>query len=176
MNGVNINLFQFDYDLTWMAFFMDAENHFYARYGGREDGSAESHLTKASLLKVMAEVLKLHEQGQVLSDGSEPAAEPVRTPEDIAPLARELKRNPGGECIHCHQVKGGELQRLREEGKFSRGLVFTYPMPRVVGIEVDPDDQCAVRAVRAASPAAAAGVLPGDRLRTAAGRRLLTAA
>ena len=53
MNGVNINLFQFDYDLTWMAFFMDAHDGIYARYGGREDHDAESHLTKPSLLRVM---------------------------------------------------------------------------------------------------------------------------
>jgi len=34
MNGVNIHLFQFERDLTWMAFFMDANDRFYARYGG----------------------------------------------------------------------------------------------------------------------------------------------
>ena len=36
MNGVNLNQFQFEYDLTWMAFLQDAEGRTYTRYGGRE--------------------------------------------------------------------------------------------------------------------------------------------
>jgi hypothetical protein len=176
MNGVNIGLFQFEYDLTWMAFFMDAENRFYARYGGRDDGDAESHLSKKSLLKVMEEVLQLHEKREVATR-HEPSAEPARTPEDIPPLMRELKERKEDErCIHCHQVKAGEFRRLQEEGKFSRQLVFSYPMPRAVGIEVDRDDQRLVRAVESGSPAAAAGVRAGDLLRAADGRRILTAA
>ena len=49
MNGVNLNQFQFEYDLTWMAFFQNAEGRTYARYGGRDDSGPESHLTKASM-------------------------------------------------------------------------------------------------------------------------------
>ena len=44
MNGVNLNQFQFEYDLTWMAFFQNAEGRTYTRYGRREDHDAESHL------------------------------------------------------------------------------------------------------------------------------------
>lgn len=33
MNGVDIGLFQFDFDLTWMCFFMNANGFIYGRYG-----------------------------------------------------------------------------------------------------------------------------------------------
>src|SRR5688572_22764424 len=80
MNGVNLNLFQFERDLTWMSFFMDANDRFYARYGGREDSGAESHLTQKSLLRTMNEVLDLHRKGQPREGAVPPAP---RTPEDI---------------------------------------------------------------------------------------------
>ena len=84
MNGQNLGLFQFDYDLTWMAFFMDDQDRFYARYGGREDADPDGYLTKASLLRVMREVLRLHEGRDVQTSRYEPAGKAVRTPEGIA--------------------------------------------------------------------------------------------
>ena len=60
MNGINLELFQFEFDLTWMSFFMDAENRIYTRYGGRDDSSPESHLNRNSLLATMRSALALH--------------------------------------------------------------------------------------------------------------------
>jgi hypothetical protein len=177
MNGVNLNLFPFDYDLTWMAFFMDGSNRVYARYGGREDRAAESHLTKASLVKVMRQALELHGQKNHRADRSEPPARPVRTPEDIPTMGPMMAaRKSGNRCIHCHDVKAAELGHLRRLGKFSRELIYRYPMPSAVGLEMDPDEQDRVRAVRPRSPAARAGLRPDDVVRTAAGQRILTAA
>ena len=76
MNGVNLNLFQFDYDLTWMAFFMDADDRFYARYGGREDEHAESNLSQESLARTMRAVLELHREGKIQSSRYEPTGRP----------------------------------------------------------------------------------------------------
>ena len=48
MNGIDLKLFRFDGDLTWMSFFMNAEDRFYTRYGGRSDTHAAvsyTHLT-----------------------------------------------------------------------------------------------------------------------------------
>jgi predicted metalloprotease with PDZ domain len=177
MNGVNINLFQFDRDLTWMAFFMDAQDRFYARYGGREDHSAESHLTKASLVNVMREVLRLHESGSVQSSAYEPKTQPVRTPEASASLRdRVAKSGTHQRCIHCHDIKQTELIDLREAGKFSKEMIFTYPMPSAVGIIIDPDKQNEVRSVKPRSPAEKAGIRQGDVLLTVESQRILTAA
>src|SRR5262245_38419765 len=126
MNGVNINLFPFDYDLTWMAFFMDGDDRFYARYGGREDADPETHLTQKSLVRIMRQVLGLHRAKQLQLGKQEPAGKPVRTPEDLPPMKKMLARRHN-KCIHCHDVKGAELGHRRQEGKFSRDQIFQYP-------------------------------------------------
>jgi C-terminal processing protease CtpA/Prc len=177
MNGQNLGLFQFDCDLTWMAFFMDDQDRFYARYGGREDADPESYLTRDSLLRVMREVLRLHEGRAVQTSRYEPAGKPARTPEDIASLAaRVQRRKPGNRCIHCHDVKHGELQERQLAGTFSKELVYSYPMPSAVGLVMDAQEQNKVRSVKPGSPAAKAGLRPGDVLRDADGQRILTVA
>jgi predicted metalloprotease with PDZ domain len=177
MNGQNINLFPFDYDLTWMAFFMDAHDRCYARYGGREDAGPESYLTKASLLKVMRDVLRLHKEGAVLTGRHEPSDRPQRTPEDIPGLsARIAKRKANNRCIHCHDVKMAELEARRQAGTFRKEMIFTYPLPSAVGLFVEPDEQTKVRAVKPQSPAAAAGARAGDVLQALDGARVLTVA
>src|SRR5262245_45012940 len=123
MNGVNLNLFQFEYDLTWMAFFMDSQDRFYARYGGREDASPESHLNKESLLTVMREVLALHKDGKVQTSRYEPDGKPVRTPEEIPPMKAMLARRKENKCIHCHDVKVAGLRHEQEQKTFTRDLI-----------------------------------------------------
>src|SRR5687768_15950221 len=41
MEGVDLSLFQFDYDQTWTAFFMNADKTIYGRYGTRATGGAD---------------------------------------------------------------------------------------------------------------------------------------
>ena len=36
ITGVDLRLFEFDYDLTWFAFFLSADGAVYGRYGGRD--------------------------------------------------------------------------------------------------------------------------------------------
>jgi len=174
MNSVNINLFQFERDLTWMAFFMDANDRFYARYGGREDAAAESHLTKESMVRVMKQALELHRRGQVQKSRYEPGREPARTPEEIPTMNPMMARRKDSPCIHCHDVKVAELRLLQQLGRFSRELVFTYPAPSAVGIQLDSDVQNKVGAVIPNSPAQLAGIREGDTVVSADGQRILT--
>ncbi len=174
MNGVNINLFQFERDLTWMSFFMDARDGIYARYGGREDGAAESHLTKESLVRTMKQVLEFHRAGQVQKSRYEPGRDPVRTPEDIPTMKALMAPRKENKCIHCHDVKVAELKHLQQLGRFTRDLVFTYPAPSAVGIQLNPDIQNKVRAVTPKSFAEQAGLREGDLVLSAGGQRIVT--
>jgi len=60
MNGVDLARFDFDYDNTWQAFFLDAELNVYSRYGGRDASSPESRLSLASLRHTLEAVLAAH--------------------------------------------------------------------------------------------------------------------
>jgi hypothetical protein len=174
MNGVNLNLFQFEYDLTWMAFFMDAEERFYARYGGRGDSDAESYLNKESLVGAMKQVLQWHSDGKVQTSQYEPKGQPRRTPEEIPTMKALMAPRKENNCIHCHDVKVAQLRHLQKQGRFERSLLFTYPTPAALGIEVDPKAQNQVIGVTEGSAAAKAGVRQGDVLRAADGQRILT--
>lgn len=173
MNGVNLGLFQFEYDLTWMSFFMDSHDRFYARYGGREDRDPESHLSKASLLHTMHAVLALHKDGNVQTSRYEPNGKEVRTPEQIPPMKAMMARRKE-QCIHCHDVKVAGLRHEQMLKTFDRGRIFTYPAPSAVGVEVDADVQNRVKAVVAKSAAERAGIRAGDELLSVDGHRVLT--
>lgn len=175
MNGVNINLFQFEYDLTFMAFFMDAEDHIYARYGGRDDFDAEGCLSKESLLRVMDQVLALHRDGQLQTGRYEATGKPVRTPEEIPPMEAMLARRDT-KCIHCHDVKVAELRHLQSRNQFQRDMVFTYPMPSAVGLHMDPRQQNRIASIEPDSSAARSGLRTADVLLSADGHRVLTQA
>lgn len=176
MNGVNLNQFQFEYDLTWMSFFQNAEGRTYVRYGGREDHDAESHLNKQSLLRVMSQALILHRDGKIQPESRyEPVATSIRTPEDI-PTMKGMLAPRKESCIHCHDVKVAELLHARDLGTLRKAMVFTYPSPRNLGIELDPLAQYRVNDVKANSPAEEAGIRAGDLIRTMDAQRVLTLA
>ena len=62
LRPVNIALFTYDYDQTWMAFFLDADLRIYCRYGCRDASSADSHNSAEGLLHTMDQVLALHKE------------------------------------------------------------------------------------------------------------------
>ena len=175
MNGVDLKLFRFDGDLTWMSFFMDAQDRFYTRYGGRGDGHAESYLGKESLVRVMQQVLLLHKTRQSLPLGRWSAGAPFATPEVIPPMQKMLARRKV-KCIHCHDVKNAQLRHLQDQGKFQKSFVFTYPDPKRIGVQSEPRSQDIVARVIPGSPAARADVRRGDRILKVAGQRVLTMA
>lgn len=176
MNGINLNQFQFEYDLTWMAFFQNSEGRTYVRYGGREDHDPESHLNKASLLRVMQQALILHRDGKVQPVSRyEPVATSVATPEQM-PTMKEMMAPRKNSCIHCHDVKLAQLRHLRDLGRLRKEMVFTYPSPSRLGIDLEPTIQYKVRGVESKSPAEAAGIQTGDLIRTIEGQRVLTLA
>lgn len=160
MNGVDLARFEFDYDTTWQAFFLDAELNVYSRYGGRDETSPDGRLSKESLLTTMREVLEVHERrlSQGGSDGDfHPTPRMHATPEDI-PL---LKAGHQG-CVHCHQVQEYRILQAFHDRKFSREQLFGYPLPENLGIRFDREHGHRVAGLIESSAAARAGVEPGD--------------
>jgi hypothetical protein len=163
MRGIDLDLFDFDYDLTWMGFFLDGRGRVLGRYGGRDASSPEGRVSLAGLRHAMSRALARHRAGTAETP---PRRDAPRTVDEL-PGARRL---PARSCIHCHHVYDFRREELVAAGRWKRDELWVYPLPENVGITVDVDEGDRVLAVRRDSPAWRAGLRAGDRLRSAAGR------
>jgi hypothetical protein len=155
---VDLNLFEFDYDLTWAAFFLNADEHVYGRYGGRDASGPDERISLDGLRHAMRAALAAHQR----MPNAKPAA-PRDRPllAENYPAARRLRR---GECIHCHQVYEFRREELQAAGRWTKDEVWVYPQPENVGLILDINAGDRVRAVAPDSPAGRAGLQPGDTL------------
>jgi serine protease Do len=171
MRGVNLNVFDFDYDLTWAAFFLNADETVYGRYGSRDADSADKQLSLAGLRYAMLQALAAHRRTQAASrnlvreiqpgsaeESRRDTRRPLETVEQY-PAAKRLKENA---CIHCHQVYDFRRQALQANGTWRREEVWVYPVPANLGLKMQIDQGNRVEAVRAGSPADQAGLRAGD--------------
>ena len=166
ITGVDLRVFDYDYDLTWMAFFLDADGRIYGRYGGRDARDAEARLSLAGLRFAMHEALATHR-----TEGKPPPA-PGTVGKPLLAEEYPAAKTGGHYCVHCHQVNEFRRAQLKGLGNWRRDMVWVYPLPENVGITLDVDEGNKVKAVKPASPAAAAGIVTSDRLRTVNGRHI----
>jgi len=159
-----LNLFEFDYDLTFAVFFLNAEGKVYGRYGGRDAKNADDRQSLPGLKYTMQSVLKMH----------------ARESKVFAPTAQEKPRylrdsaggpggKGGGRCLHCHQVKEVQYSELKKKGEWSRDLVYRFPLPDNVGVVLEVDRGNVVKEVQPKTPAARLDLKPGDVVQTISG-------
>jgi hypothetical protein len=181
-NSLDLKLFQYDYDQSWTAFFLNADQTIYGRYGTRTDRGAKSdaHLSLASFRKAMERALRLHRDYPGNKDqlagkrGKEPEYPiPAQIPglEVRGKVATDRKN-----CIHCHMVREYTLRAKWQEGKLSPADLWVYPMPDNIGLTMDSTDGLRVKDVAAGSPAARAGMAAGDELLSLNGQPLISLA
>jgi hypothetical protein len=153
--GMDLRLFEFDHDLTWYVFLLNADETVYGRYGGRDATDAEARLSLKGLRYAMERALEVHK--------SPPAPRPLVgapvRPEDHAAASRHKG------CIHCHNINEFRRADRVVAGTWDRSEVWVYPLPENVGITLDIDVGDRVKAVRPGSAAAKAGLKPGDVLK-----------
>ena len=169
MNQVDLARFEFDYDTTWTSFFLDADLNVYSRYGGRDERVADARMSRESLLHTMSEVLRVHariRQSQpvdvpgLLRAEMQPVTAKSTTPEEI-PL---LKDNHEG-CVHCHQVQEYRLLQAYQDGQFERRMLFGYPLPERLGLQLSRKSGHEVERLTPDSSATVAGLKPNDIIR-----------
>jgi hypothetical protein len=166
MRGVNLRVFEFDYDCTWFGFFLDADEHIYGRFGGRDSASPDTFLTEAGLQSAMTKALTLHnEKIKVKVEAQPNDSRPVRRnrPEEY-PSSQRLKP---GSCIHCHHVYDFFRDELRAAGTWKKDRdtwKILPPDPTKLGLVLDSKDQSRIAKVSAGSPAERAGLHVGDQL------------
>jgi hypothetical protein len=157
---VNLNVFDFDYDLTWAAFFMNADEKIYGRFGGRDASSPDKYLTLNGLKHALREALAAHRREPKDKPGNDP--KPLRTVEQYS-AAKRLKPDA---CIHCHQVYDFRREELKSAGKWTTEEIWVYPLPDNVGLTLDVDEGNKVKAVAEKSATDKAGLRAGDILKT----------
>jgi predicted metalloprotease with PDZ domain len=159
ITGVDLNLFDFDYDLTWAAFFLSPDEKIYGRYGGRDASGLDARLSLAGLRHALRAALEAHRR-----EG--PGKSPPRPGRPLLaenyPAAARLHK---GACVHCHQVNEFRREARKASGEWRREELWVYPLPENVGLTLEVDRGDRVRAVRPDSPAARAGLRPGDTLK-----------
>jgi membrane-associated protease RseP (regulator of RpoE activity) len=150
-------LFEFDYDCAWYAFFLNADEFIYGRYGGRDAKSDDGRLSMTGLKYAAETALAQHKA----HGAKKPAARGKPVFVEQFPAAKARKRQ---DCIHCHQVN--EFRRTDEKaaGTWSRDSLWVYPLPENVGLTLAVDRGDSIKSVRVNSPAAKVGMQTGDVL------------
>ncbi len=165
---MDLNRFQFDYDLTWAALFLNAHGHTYARYGTRKDRDAAGMMSAAGLRRVMEKVLEVHRKDA----GRKTPQAPPKLAESFATLPPDIRS--GKKCMHCHQV----WEHLRREDP-SFGKKETqelYPLPENLGMTLDVDRGSVVASTDPSGFAARAGIRQGDEILAMNGTPVYSAA
>ncbi len=182
MKGVDLNLFQFDHDLNWAAMFINADGTIYGRYGTQSAAGPDAFNSIESLEKAMQRVLKLHAahpRNQSSLAGKRGKDRSYRTALEMPGMKnKDRLRGPTnrGNCIHCHMIHDAENLHAYRAGKMDWDLLWRYPYPNNLGIEIDPDDGRLIKAIKRDSAAEKAGLLAGDEVIAVKGQPMISIA
>jgi membrane-associated protease RseP (regulator of RpoE activity) len=182
MEGVNLSLFQFDYDNTWTAFFLNADRTIYGRYGTRASsgGDVGVDVSIAGFVKALEGALEVHagypanKASLAAKHGPPPENDEIR---EFPIFRSRFAEPPPRGCAHCHHVWEALRSVPRRDKKpLSDDLMWPYPKPDRLGLTLALDERATVQAVAADSAAAKAGFAPGDRITTMEGQPMLSIA
>ncbi len=173
-NSLDLDLFQFDYDLTFAAFFLNADRTIYGRFGTRSsDTDASKDISITGFKKAMEGALELHKHFPTHRDvlqAKTGAPAKFKIAQDFPSLTGkyspflDYKGQVSRSCIHCHMLGEAARKDARGTGSMTDKTIYPWPMPNIVGLTFDPQERATIKAVAPGSPAAAGGFRSGDEL------------
>lgn len=186
-NAMDLTLFQFDYDLTFAAFFLNADRTIYGRYGSRSDRKdATKDMSMEGFRAALESALNLHREypsNKELLAGKQGRPPRFKSPEEFPSLAGKYKPTLDYEgkvvqsCMHCHQIREAERRFFRDDRKsIPDALVYPWPMPNTVGLKFDPREKATLAEVVSGSAADLAGFKAGDVIQTMENQPILSIA
>lgn len=170
MKNVDLSIFQFDHDLNWAGFFMNADGTVYARYGTQSEKGADAYNNVKGLANTMNRVLQLHSnypQNKAMFAGKLPEPKPWKKPRDMKFLQTKLlneAKTSRKNCIHCHNIHDAEHGQWTADGTFSQDKLWRYPLPENIGLTIDQSDGRTISEVASGSAAATAGLQAGQEI------------
>jgi len=117
-NTLDLELFQFDYDLSFSALFFNGDGTVYGRYGSWRHQKDPQDKTTAGFRRAIEGALALHTgyaTNKTALAGKQGLPSRFKTPVEIPTLAAKYKPaldwdgQLAQSCVHCHQV--GEALR-----------------------------------------------------------------
>ncbi len=113
-NSLDLDLFQFDYDLTFAAFFLNADRTIYGRFGTRSsDTDASRDISISGFRKAMEGALSLHRDfpaNRAPLQAKTGAPAKFKIAQDFPSLTGkytpflDYKGQVSRSCIHCHML------------------------------------------------------------------------
>ncbi len=181
--GLDLSLFQYDMNMSWAAFLLNADRTIYGRYGTRAAQRNEKAITVPGFVKALQGALELHKQ-YLADPGSVKALLASKTgpkprwtkPEDNPVIQNTVRWNQKlgrltgpktASCVHCHFVPAAEMMGMLSEGaKITDAMLWDYPFPETIGITLDPNAKATITHVEKGSDADNAGLKRGDVILT----------
>jgi serine protease Do len=157
MRGVDLSIFEVDFDLTWNALFLSPEGQVLGRFGGRDADTIAKYQTLPALKRSLQAAFDRHRH--------EKAAKPTPRKPIFAEDYPAAAKRPDNACIHCHHVHEFRRDALQHAGKWSLDDVWIYPQPENIGLTLDADEGNRVIRVEPNSAAAKIGMRTKDAVR-----------
>lgn len=188
-NGLDLSLFQYDYDQSWAAFILNADRTIYGRYGTRSHQTESDHdVSVEGFAKTLEAALALHAEfptnKAALAAKRGPAAD-IPVPEELPTLKATGKFGPTlnyngnvvQSCIHCHMVGEALRALIRQRNEpLPDNLMYPYPNPKQFGLIIDPKTAATVLRVERGSSAARDGFRPDDEIVSLEGQPIISTA
>jgi S1-C subfamily serine protease len=90
--------------------------------------------------------------------------------------AKYAQQTTRSNCIHCHNIHDAEHFHALQQGKWDPSLLWKYPLPDQLGMRIDRISGVKISDVVAGSPAAAAGLVPGEDILRVNGQAITSVA
>ena len=168
MRGVDLSIFDYDYDLQWFAMMLTPDGDVLGRFGGRDADTPAKYQTLSGLRHSLEGALERFK------------TEPPRKRSPRMPLYAEdyadAEKLPSQACIHCHHVHEFRRAAMQRQGRWSLEEAWIYPQPENIGLTLDLDRGDRIVSVQPKSAAAKAGLRTKDVLRRVNGQPIASIA
>lgn len=185
-NALDLTRFQFDFDLSFSTLIFNGDGTLYGRYGSWVHQKNPKEQAVDGYLQSLEGALAIHRGypgNQARLAGKQARPTPYKTPIEMPSLQGKYGRNLDWEgkvvqsCVHCHQIGDAARGAHRSRGEsIPPDLVFPFPAPETIGLELALDQATRVRSLVPDSPAARSGILPGDDILALEGQPLISPA